>query len=62
MEELTPLERELYLRDFLPPDSTMRITGSKRREVYRIARHYEPVAEDDSMVVDNHDDSWEEEE
>ena len=59
MEELTPMEREMYLRDFLPPDSAMR-SGSKQREVYRIARHYEPVAEDESLM-DRDDDSWVEE-
>ena len=28
MQELTPMERDMYLHDFLPPDSTMR-NGSK---------------------------------
>lgn len=48
LEELTPHEKELYLRDFLPPDPAIR-QGSKRREIY--ARQYEPVCRDD-------DDDW----
>jgi len=68
MAELTPREREMYLRDFLPPDATMRVSdGSKQRQVIRIAQHYEPVAEgddddDDSMMDKDDDDEWEEEE
>lgn len=67
MEELTPRERELYLRSFVPPDGTMH--GSKRtRDVYLIARPYESVAENDeedssSMDRDDeNDDEWVEDE
>lgn len=62
MAELTPKEREMYLRDFLPPDATTK-GGPKRREVIRIARHYTPVAEgdddDDSSMMEKDDDDWE---
>jgi hypothetical protein len=64
MAELTPKEREMYLRDFLPPDATTK-GGPKRREVIRIARHYTPVAEgdddddDDSSMMEKDDEDWE---
>jgi hypothetical protein len=60
MEELTPRERELYLRSFVPPDGTMH-GYKKSRDVYRIARPYESVAENDedaSSMDHDDDDEW----
>jgi hypothetical protein len=56
LEELTPHEKELYLSDFLPPDPDIR-QGSKRRDVFRAARRYEPVCRDDDDESSG-DGSW----